>query len=156
MSEPMNMDLLAEHAREKAKMPPAWKAFRWESFPRGLEPTLYVEVTGEIAPLYTKGHLAGKPNWNKGDKSTQKTVVITGEAHKAWLEAYARHTGNCPLCAGEGKTLARWSKANGAEWKHCPKCDGTGRADKAGPKVSLVSQIPPTLFDLVHSQKEKE
>ena len=30
------------------------------------------------------------------------------------------------------------------------------RSKKAGPKVSLVSQIPPTLFDLVHSQKEKE
>jgi hypothetical protein len=125
--------MLELHAREIAKLPETWQAFRFECFPHapGARGTLYYEIEGAIAPLKTKGAAAGQPNWRQMDKGTRKTITITVGEHDAWETRWEETTGKCRKCAGTAQVFARWAKGEGATYKPCEACRGTGRAQRA-------------------------
>ena len=55
------------------------------------------------------------------------------DAEYETIEAvWVSKTGKCPECAGEGKTVAQVSAANGTTYRQCFKCKGTGKAQECG------------------------
>ncbi|CAK0780603.1 hypothetical protein CCP4SC76_7480001 [Gammaproteobacteria bacterium] len=67
--------LLDEHAKEKINAPPGWEVYRYHALGSGND-FFGFELTGAVAPLKTRGPYKGKPNWNRMDKTTQKTVYF--------------------------------------------------------------------------------
>lgn len=126
------MKLAELHAREKAAMPDTWAIHTWECFPKSTDKTLYYQVTGIIAPLKTKGKNKGAPNWRAGDKTTERTVILTVAEHEAWIAGWELKTGLCSNCLGEGQTLKSWTIANGPEYRQCVECQGTGKHQPDG------------------------
>src|SRR3990167_4536208 len=112
--------LWTQHAIEKAGLPAAWEAHRLECFPK-MQDTLYVEVSGMVAPLKKNGC----PNWRNGDRSTEKTVVITITEHDIWVAGWEIRTGKCSNCEGNGRELYQWDSKTGSEYRPCCKCNGT-------------------------------
>src|SRR5689334_17120423 len=88
-----NTRLLEMQARERAGMPEAWQMFKWECFPKLSAQTIYVEITGAVAPLITRGKRKGQPNWRKFDRSTEKTIVITLTDADKWAAEWSAKTG---------------------------------------------------------------
>jgi len=123
----MNGTLLEEHAREKAGMPPGWRAFRYEAFPHTVKvPTQYIEIVGAVVPLRTRGPNIGRPNWRRLDKATRRTIVILPAEHDLWIAEWETATGKCSNCTGSGRTISRVSIVDGTEYAQCAKCKGTG------------------------------
>lgn len=125
--------LLELHARELARMPESWTAFRFECFPHSADPgeVLYFEVEGAVCPPKERGKGAGQPNYRKMDKATRKTLTISVAKQEAWETAWEQNTGKCKHCMGKGKVMARWSVTEGTTYKPCSKCEGTGSAATA-------------------------
>lgn len=122
--------MIADHARERAGMPPEWSWYHLETFPhsRGSEPPLCFIVKGAVAPLKQRGPGAGKlRNWKKRDPATDTTVYIKPEEHLAWLAAYEARTGNCFNCQGTKQEAAGWNIATGTTWRSCSRCKGSGK-----------------------------
>lgn len=125
----MSFDLYELHARDKAGMPPEWKAFRWQALPLESKTALYFLVTGMIAPLRSKGKNKGRPNWRMGDRSTQRAVVLPIMEHEEWVRAWEILTGKCAKCGGEGQTMASCNFVTAEKtYRPCSGCAGTGKA----------------------------
>ena len=116
------------HAREKSGMAPEWAAYRWKCMPPNGEAILYYEVTGVVAPLKKVGEHKGFPNWRKGSKETNRTVILPIREHQQWIIDWVKKTGNCYHCLGEGKVVKRWTAATGTEYKPCTACKETGKS----------------------------
>jgi hypothetical protein len=127
------MKILNIQARTKANMPPQWELYQWQMLPRGGDYEL-AEVTGAVAPLYTKGKRKGQHNWDKMDKTTRRTVYITIAENAAFIEQWQQETGKCANCEGSGKTLQSWHYINGATYRDCIECDGTGKFNRTKTK----------------------
>jgi hypothetical protein len=132
-------DMLELHARELARMPDTWSAFRFECFPKPPEPrgTLYYEVEGAVCPLKTAGKGRGQPNYRKMDRATRKTITITVAEQERWETEWAAATGKCPKCMGTGEVFARWAKGEGTTLKPCDPCGGTGGPNGSPAKAEL-------------------
>ncbi len=65
-------------------LPEGWRWCRSEAIGEGAH-TLY-RVTGAVCPRVTRGPRAGRVNWARRDRSTERTIVIT----RAQLDAAAR------------------------------------------------------------------
>lgn len=124
-----NMELLEQCAREKAGMGADWKPWAFECLPHHPQPTELVQVTGAVVPLKTRGKHAGRPDWNKKDKSTIRTVYITLKDHAEWVKEWERKTGLCANCEGSGEEWAGWSVAEGSKKRPCAKCGATGKSN---------------------------
>lgn len=125
--------LLETHAREKGKLPPDWEFYKWRSMPESrqyLEPCLYHEITGAVAPIKTKGKNKGRRDWDKMDKATKRVIVITPEEHETWLQEWERKTGKCNRCVGEGQTVKSFG-VGGTTYRECATCKGSGKSLQA-------------------------
>jgi hypothetical protein len=87
----MSVNLLELHAREKLGMPEDWRAYRYECFPKiNGGPTLYIEVTGIVAPLMEKGRRKGLPDWRHEDKASRRKAILPVAEHDQWVLAWSR------------------------------------------------------------------
>ena len=120
------IDLIEEHARELVKAPPEWRVFCYEKVGESFG---VIRVTGAVAPLFTSGKNAGKPNWRRRDKTTERIACFTRVEHYAWCDAWSKRTGKCAHCVGTGRLLAGWSTLDGVNWHQCGVCGGTGAAE---------------------------
>ena len=119
--------LMETHAREKANMQPEWRAYKWKCYPQDASETIYYEITGITAPLKTKGVNKGRPNWDKGDKTTLRIVNILVDEHDNWVNEWEKRTGKCSECTGSGKTI-KSSGIEGTTYRTCKRCNGTGKS----------------------------
>ncbi len=124
-------DFLEELAREKENMPPTWRVYRWECFPKNGTRTIYLQVSGAVCVVkFSKGKRAGHTNWRMRDKTTERiTHVLPAEldAYKAKWEA---ETGRCMDCFGNGQEWNGWSAAEGTIYRDCRRCKTTGAAPR--------------------------
>lgn len=122
------IDLLESQAREKAGMPPTWLAYRWACMPPGHPETLYYEVEGIVTTAtYKSGPRKGRPNYDAGDQSTERTVIISAAEHAEYVARWERETGKCAACNGSGKEIASCGVDIETTYRPCRKCKGTGR-----------------------------
>jgi hypothetical protein len=84
-----------------------------------------MQFIGSVAPLKTSGKNKGYPNWQKRDKTTEKTFIVSVKDHEKWCGAWQKKTNKCAECVGTGKTIASCG-ANGTTYRECFKCKGTG------------------------------
>lgn len=117
------LNLLDECARERVGMGSEWSPFRYEALDGNDYPIL---ITGAIAPVKTRGKNAGRRDWKKLDKSTERRIVITRTELRAWEEAWSVRTGLCSKCSGLGDVHAGWSRDTGNRYATCPVCKGSG------------------------------
>lgn len=121
----MSTNFYELHAREKASLPDTWKAYRLECFPKGNERTLYIEVTGMVAPaMKTQPE---RSDFKRGDRATKKTVVLPVADHDAWLARWEQANQKCHKCEGSGQELAGWSVSDGNRYRPCSRCKATGK-----------------------------
>lgn len=125
-------DLYCVHSRERFKLSDTWNIYHWEVFPKGQDRYIYYQFTGMVAP--PKKGKPGQYAWRRGDKSTERTVVITIDEHKAWLIEWERKTGKCHECQGSKEVMASCG-VNGITYRTCPRCKGTGE-----PPIAEVSK----------------
>lgn len=57
-----------------------WSAYNYRRI--GDEKASITEITGAVAPLFTKGPRVGNKNWSKRDKTTEKTAYFTDSQPK--------------------------------------------------------------------------
>ncbi|MFZ4766298.1 MAG: hypothetical protein ACOYMN_15210 [Roseimicrobium sp.] len=124
------MDLLEEHAREKAGMGEDWKGYHFQCLPEHPAKTELVTVTGAVAPKKLRGKRKGETNWDKMDRATKRTVYITLADHDAWVKAWESKTGLCSTCKGTKQEWAGWSAKEGTRYRPCKKCGESGLANK--------------------------
>jgi hypothetical protein len=115
----MPIDLYAEHAKFKFRLPSNWKVYKWECFPK-IGDTIYVAVTGAVCDAVMPD---GNTDWDQMDKSTIQTLNLFCAEHDAWKMQWEMLTGKCSRCTGEGKVVAKWSAKTGTEYRPCPKCN---------------------------------
>lgn len=123
------MELLEQCAREKAGMGPNWKPWAFECLPHHPQETELVQVTGAVVPMKTRGKHKGRPNWDKKDPTTIRTVYITLKDHAEWVKKWERDTGLCARCEGTREEFAGWSKEAGLKKRPCSKCSATGKSN---------------------------
>ena len=121
------MNLHTEHARELLGMPPGWEGYKFEV----IGENKLVRVVGAVAPLKKRGKYKGHRNWQRLDKTTEKTAYFTPAEHEAWMLEWERKTGLCAECTGRGERSVSWSAAGGTRYKTCDKCGATGKAHNA-------------------------
>ncbi len=112
------MSLRHHEAVLARKAPPGWRWFRLQAV--GAGDTLF---TGGIPGIYKRGPKTGKPKWTP----PHDQYVVTRAEVDEERARYRVETGNCDKCHGEGKTLTRWSKADGATYEPCRTCGGSGK-----------------------------
>jgi hypothetical protein len=117
----MRINLLDEHARELAKMPPEWIVYAWRHIDDNT-----TEVKGVIAPLKTVGKNKGLHNWGAADKATDRTVYVTTLEHDAFRAAWEDKTGHCAECIGTGEVVKSWERDKGMTYRKCSACASTG------------------------------
>ena len=120
-----DIDLYAEHAKEKYSLSPAWRIYRWECLPHDARESRFINLTGAVAPNKTTGKHAGQPAWSKRDRTTDVTVTLTLKEHEEWKKEWEARTGKCSNCTGTGKVLESWSVKDGVKYRTCPKCKGS-------------------------------
>ena len=117
------MQLLDEHVRELLNMSDDWEIYFFES----LDGKCF-KLIGAVAPLKKSGKNKGEKNWAKLDKATEKTVYITPDGHRVWMQQWETKTGKCSQCVGTGQELIGWSIKTGKVMRPCKKCSGSGNA----------------------------
>jgi hypothetical protein len=127
----MAYQLVEQHAREKAGQGPEWEPWLLESYPKTNGPRLFMQLTGAVAPRFTKGPRKGRRNWKKKDKATERVIVITPAEQESYEAAWEQDTARCSQCMGEGKTIASSSSNGDRTYRPCRKCGGDGLAKVA-------------------------
>lgn len=125
------MDLLEECAREKVGMKEDWITYSFRCLPEHPQKTELVEVVGAVVPMKTTGKEAGKPNWDKKDKTTIRTAYITLKEHADFVENWQIKTGLCSKCKGSAQEFWGWSADTGPKYRPCSKCGATGKSNIA-------------------------
>ncbi len=119
------MRSLELHAESKANLD-GWVAFSCgkKESPFGY----YFEVCGAVCPVYVRGNKKGNPNYQRADKSTQKTFTFTPQQHDEFVANWESQNDICMMCEGKGEFPTSWSKDKGAyNYKICNRCNGTGK-----------------------------
>jgi hypothetical protein len=115
-----------ERLKRDNKLPEGFEFYSWEAVD-GSGSTHIVILKGMVAPLLTKGKNKGRPNWRKGDKSTERTFAVSSDQIKQFDDDYEAETGKCSKCEG-GQEWAGWSIDSGHRYRTCSKCKGSGKA----------------------------
>jgi len=121
------ISLMDELARSLAGMGPDWSPFKYEAIGGNDRPML---IVGAVAPTISRGPRKGRPNWQKRDPATERSVVILGEQMRRFEREWSAKTGLCARCVGHGDTLCGWSVVDGNRYRVCKKCNGTGKASE--------------------------
>lgn len=119
-------DYMEAHAREKAGLPPEWRAYRYRTLPEGSRECLYLGVTGAVVPDKKRGKNAGRPNWRSKEISHEQEVYFTPAEHEQWLLAWEAKNGKCHQCDGNGQQWFGWSIDGGNRYQPCSRCNATG------------------------------
>lgn len=123
------VDLMQEFARERLGWPDALlvtrTSLREKSFD-GFE----LEVWEREPPKVSKGPNAGKRNWRSRGIRRQ-IIIVGGPEFREFQAAWAKSTGRCLECQGNGTEWRSWRVGVGHTFATCSKCGGTGkRADE--------------------------
>lgn len=121
------IDFLEMHAREKGKLPPQWRAYRYRRLPEKSAECLYLGVTGAVVPDKVKGIYKGHPNWRAKERSHEIEIYFTPQEHQDWLLQWERRNNQCHSCEGSGMAVYGWSVADGERRAKCVRCHGTGK-----------------------------
>ena len=105
-------DLLVEHAREMIADGDRWEPYLLESVPE------FVDTVGFCLTGRRDGAVI--------------SVTFTLDDHAEWTREWEKRTGNCSMCGGDGRTIARWVADGESTYRQCVKCGGSGKsiADK--------------------------
>lgn len=102
---------------------PDWEAYSF----RCVEPNGILMEGGVFRARITRGKRKGRPNYDKPEPGTKRTVVITDR--DAFAAAWEVETGKCRDCTGTRVTL-KSAGVSGTFWRTCRRCNGTGLAPK--------------------------
>lgn len=121
----MNLKTIEERLAADHNLPAGFIFFKWECFPQP-GPTLYVEFSGGLCPLLTRGKRKGRPNYRK---ATERQTFVVSVAHsELWESEYEEKTGKCRQCRGKGMELVSINFVKGiTSHRECSRCRGTGR-----------------------------
>lgn len=121
------VDLLSEQASRLVGLP-GWTGYRFEC----VKPDTIL-VTGAVCAVpFKSGPRKGTKNWAKRDRSTDRTIAISGESRRAFETQWENETGLCHRCTGTGHRCVGWGEKDGDRYRTCPRCQGSGRKPEAG------------------------
>ena len=121
----MLMTLEDLHARQKIAMPEEWHPFRYEA----IDPDVMM-ITGMVAPPLLRGKYKGRPNFRKGDRTTQRKVAFTLDEHYRFQLRWEAEHAKCANCLGHGKTVKSAHVDGSRTYRTCDRCNGSGSPPK--------------------------
>jgi hypothetical protein len=110
----VHLGIYVRYLRDKHDLPPEWDLFAWscanESAPEG-----FVRLTGNVAPIKSRGKYKGSRNWAKRNKADDKTFF----AEEKEVEAWAKEKGICLHCNDTLRVCIEWSAKEGSIYRAC-------------------------------------
>ena len=112
---------------EMQGLPPDWQMLTAETTSTGWM------IKGGVYPVaFLKGPRAGETDYSRPAAGTECTIELPADFFADWLALWEDETGLCAACAGQGKSLLKWTKRDGVIMQPCAACRGTGKVKREG------------------------
>jgi hypothetical protein len=114
------LDYAEEMLREKHGLDADFHFFNFQSVPEGAYD--HTQMQGAIClEKFKSGPRKGRFNIDKAVLGSFRTFIVSDAAVAAYAEAWAKKTGKCKRCRGDGREVVS-AGMNGTKYRACPEC----------------------------------